>query len=101
MSPQWTVLILAAALIAGFLLLGGLVIWLRRRSLKAQQPDGPAFELQQLEDLKRMGTVSDEEFRRLRRAALGLPPAEPNAAKSSPPLSQPRQDDDGKDKGNQ
>jgi len=63
------VLILA---IAG---LGLVVLWTRRRyygpERGAEQPDS-AFSIEALEEFRRAGEISEEEFRSLRHAALGL-----------------------------
>jgi len=64
-------------LIAGLVVIGGVVIpWLRRRFHPLAPPDvrAPAggFGMERIEALRRAGELSDEEFHRLRRLALGL-----------------------------
>jgi hypothetical protein len=79
-------------LLAVIFVAGGLVIpWIRRRyHPSARRQDGTqagGFEMERLKELHRTGEVSEEEYRRLRRLALGLPPvkAETNDSTSSDP----------------
>jgi len=66
------VLVWAAVLLAAILLLGVLVLGLRRVTTQRRSADSTeGFSIEQLESLRRNGQVSDEEFKRLRRALLG------------------------------
>lgn len=70
------------------LLLGLLIIpWIRRRYRWDDEP-GPALDIESLERSLREGLITDEEFRRLRRIALGLDikPANPDNSASSAPV---------------
>jgi hypothetical protein len=51
---------------------GVALLWLRKRVRSTDRDGGKAFEIEQLEGLLRAGAISLEEYRRLRRAALGL-----------------------------
>lgn len=91
------------AIIAGLvlivLLLGAwpVLLWLRRRALIREYGDRPGgFSMEDLEELRRTGRISDEEFSRIRRSLLGLPPASPetDGDSSAPPSG----DDDTQDR---
>jgi len=79
-----------------FVVLAGVVVivWLRRR-LHDGGAKTEAFSVEQLEVMRAEGRISDEEFRGLRRALLGLD-AGP-AKKDASGLSEPPEDDDGKE----
>lgn len=85
-------IIYAGALMAAAVVLGVFVFWARRWMLFArrvpQDQTGKGFTIENLEALHRNGQISDEEFSRLRRAALGLGEAgdKSNTCPSSPPL---------------
>jgi hypothetical protein len=74
---------LVALSLAAFLLIS----WLRRRALRDEPAAGPAFTMESLEELRRSGQLSDDEYRALRRQVLGLPPAgaAEGSISSSPP----------------
>jgi len=62
-----------AILLAAVLVLAGAWYWLRRRLRGLGERDQPeGFSLEDLEAMRSSGQISDEEFRRLRRGALGL-----------------------------
>jgi len=90
-------LIWAGVMILALMLLGSAILWLRGRLFAhpARGEGDGGFTINQLEDLHRSGQLSEAEFRRLRRASLGLgiPKAQKNNSSSSPPCP----DDDGKD----
>ncbi len=65
-----------AALLLVILIAGAIVLRLRRKLLE-KPPPGESFGIAALEKLHEQGLVSDEEFSRLRRAAMGLPPLPP------------------------
>jgi len=64
----WSVVLMAAVLALGALLL--VARWLYARWMRPRA--GQAFSMQGLEELRRSGVISEEEFARLRRGALGL-----------------------------
>jgi len=69
------VLIWGCVLIAVVLALGFVLVVLRRKYHPAgggERQERPGFSVEGLEALRRQGQISEEEFRRLRRAALGL-----------------------------
>jgi len=77
--------------VALLLLLGAGLMWLRRRTCSFGQSEGAdagsGFSIGDLESLKASGLLSDEEFCRLRRAALGLDASEAacdNSCSSAP-----------------
>jgi hypothetical protein len=75
-SPLTGWFIRGGAILAA-LLIGGLVIapWVRRRyhpSNVGGADDGSPFDIERLERMRRDGLITEEEFRLLRRAALGL-----------------------------
>lgn len=76
--------VLIAALMALFVLL----TWLRRRMRPgAHKPQSERMTVEQIEAIRRSGRISDEEFSRLRRIALGLdagPEAKDNSALTPP-----------------
>ena len=85
-------IIVGGLLILLTLVVGGVLLWVRRRFHPAsRRPDGSdagSFSLEQLGEMRRAGTISDQEFRRLRRLALGLdvrPARSDNSASSAPP----------------
>ena len=67
---------LGGVLMVALLLLGVVVApWVRRRyhpSNMADSTGGSCFDIDHLERMRRDGLITDEEFRSLRRAALGL-----------------------------
>lgn len=100
--PPWQIMVWGAALIALVLALGIGIVLARRRYLKCRAPDSEAedagFAIEQVESLHESGQISDEEFRTLRKAALGLDGG--TAKKDNSPLSEmPATDDDNSDKG--
>lgn len=76
--------LLIAAIVGGFL-----VIRLRRRTLALRETGGEGFSLESLEAMLAQGTISKDEFRRLRVIAMGLAGASgnPGARKISEPGS--------------
>jgi hypothetical protein len=89
----WGGIILAVVLVFGSIC----AVWLRRRLLSGGGRGGRGgFDVERLEGLRRAGRISEEEFRALRRAALGIAaasgPAEDCASRAD------TQDDDGGDK---
>lgn len=87
--------LLMLVLLAGL----GALMWLRRR-MRAADEGGrtEAFSVESLERMRLEGRITDEEFKRLRRQALGLVGAggEKPISPSSPPLSG---DDEGDEPG--
>jgi hypothetical protein len=84
----------SVVLIVVIVVAGGLVVpWIRSRyHPSARRQDGTqagGFEMEHIQDLRRRGEISEEEYRRLRRLALGLPPvkAETKDSTSSDPLT--------------
>ena len=71
-------LLVAGTLVATALLLAGAVVAARKAHLKSlgRRPPAEAFSLEQLQELRDAGQISQEEFSFLRRQALNLPPPE-------------------------
>ena len=86
MSAEMQVVVWCSVLL-GIMLLAALVwIFVIRPRLFGMQETGPVeplFDLGRLEAMRRSGELSDEEFRRLRKAALGL--AAPGVASTGQP----------------
>ncbi|RPI62618.1 MAG: hypothetical protein EHM48_03805 [Planctomycetaceae bacterium] len=62
-----------AGLLVVLTILGIALMKFRRKYLaKDAESDEAGFSIESLEKMKKAGNISDEEFRRLRRAALGL-----------------------------
>jgi hypothetical protein len=97
----WWHIGMGVAVVLAILVVGGLFIpWVRRKFHPAgRRPDGSlvgGFSIDRIEAMRGAGEISDEEFRALRRAALGLGPAREESSNS--PLSAPETpDDDGMD----
>jgi hypothetical protein len=90
------VLLWGCVLIAVVLALGFVLVVLRKKYHPAsggEQDGRRGFSIEGLEALRREGQISEEEFRRLRRAALGL--ASQVEEKDDPALSVAEEDDDG------
>jgi len=86
-------LILGLVLIALIVLLGVGVLWLRRMLLSRREGrQTPILSLEALEKLRGAGRISDEEFKRLRNATLGLD--EPAGGNDNCALSAAAQQDD-------
>jgi len=68
-------ILLIGVAIAALIVFGLLALSLRRRLLATEDPErGEAFDLETLQRQRRAGQITEEEFRTLRRALLGLPP---------------------------
>jgi len=90
------VMLWGIVVVLALLLLGALLLWMRRRyhSLPSRRESAEAgFSIGGLESLRRNAQITREEFKRLRRLALGLDrgPEEKDNPTSSPPMK----DDDG------
>ena len=76
----WDWAVLFGAIIGVGIVLALVWIWIRRRFRPGADPgpSEPGFTIESLEAMRRDGRISDEEFRTLRAAVLGLPsrPAE-------------------------
>lgn len=102
-SPSlWQIVIWGVVLIALVLGLGIGIVLARRKYIEARGPDGeaedPGFAIEQVETLHDSGRISDQEFRILRKAALGLDGGvvkKDNSALSEMPAT----DDETSDKG--
>ena len=93
---------LGIVLIALVLALGIGIVLAKRKYLESREadsePEGPGFAIEQVESMHDSGRISDEEFRILRNAALGLDDPAPKKDNSS--LSETSAcDDDSSDKG--
>ncbi len=98
----WQTVALGVILIAVVLALGIVLVLARRKYLKSRRPDGeaegPGFAIEQVETLHDSGQIGDQEFRILRKTALGLD--DMVVKKDNSPLSEmPAIDDDSSDKG--
>lgn len=81
--------LLMVVLLAGM----GVLLWLRRRVRAAGESGrAEAFSVESLERMRLEGRITDEEFKRLRRQALGLAGA--GGEKPISPSSTPRGGDD-------
>ena len=49
-----------------------LLLWLKRRLSRREAGGGSGFSIEELEEMRRSGRISTEEFRRLRSVLLGL-----------------------------
>jgi len=95
----WPYIIGGSVFILALVVIGSIVVpWVRRRYLSPESDSKPgsAFDIASLERSKREGLITDEEFRRLRRIALGLDikPAKAENSASSAPVAR---DDEGTD----
>lgn len=75
LGPQALRIVLWSLAVLAAFLLGGAVVfyWLKRRLLSDDESDRPpGFTLESLERLRDEGQLTEEEFRRLRKSALGL-----------------------------
>jgi len=90
-----TYVVVCVALILVIIVIGAVVIpWIKRRYAGGGEVSGPeqGFSIEHLQRMHDSGEISREEFRRLRRAALGL---EAETAKTdNSPSSWPSADDD-------
>jgi len=78
-------LIWSAAAIAAVILLGVVVLVVRRRALNAEARSPSSEAIDEVERLHQDGLLTDEEYRRARRAVLGLAPAQAEHADSEDP----------------
>ena len=92
LSPVTQIWIWGIVVILCSLLLGIVVVVLRRNLIARRDAVEQALSVAKLEELRRSGLISDEEFRVLRRRAMGLP-AEA-AGKGESLLRPPGKDDD-------
>lgn len=100
LTPAASVIVWGLVLIA-VLVVAGIVLELVHKRWQAPPRQGGGggggFSIERLESLHHRGLISDEEFQRLRRGALGLPTAaNPPPSGSSPPQGS----DDGNAGGN-
>jgi len=96
MRPVTRVLIWGTVLILSLLAFWIVLVLLRRRYGRgASALREPGLSMEELENLRSSGQISDEEFRALRRAVLGLDVGE--AKKGNLPLRPDGKDDDGQD----
>ena len=94
MRPVTRVLIWGTMLILALLGLWiVLVLFKRRCGSGVSGPEEPGLSIEKLENLRSSGQISEEEFRVLRRAVLGLDAGE--AKKGNLPLRPSGKDDDG------
>ena len=93
-----SLIIYGYVIIAAMAVLFVVLIWVRKRfhtDVRQGARGEPGFSVDGLEALHRGGQISDEEFSRLRRAALGLDPGQDGS--DNPSLSKPLEDDDESD----
>jgi hypothetical protein len=91
-APTGRVILLIGLAIAALLVFGLLALALRRRLFAgADAEPGEAFDMDTLQRQHKAGLISDEEFRTLRRALLGLPP---EAAQAPGPAADSEADPD-------
>ena len=75
--PAGQIILRLGAAIVALIVLGLVVMALRRHLLGGDEPAGAALDMETLQRQKKEGVISEEEFRSLRRALLGLPVEEP------------------------
>ena len=85
-------MIWGGVVLLALLALGAVVFGFRRKLTARLDEQGQGMSIEKLEELRSGGQISDEEFRILRRAALGL--SEAVAGQSDSSLRQPAEDDD-------
>ncbi|MHC4717990.1 MAG: hypothetical protein ACYS5V_13530 [Planctomycetota bacterium] len=83
----------ACVAMAAVLLLGLVVVLIRRAALSPDSRPPAQMAVEQVEQLHRDGALSDEEYRRARRLALGLPVAD------QAPADRSQSDTDAQEKG--
>jgi len=97
-SGQWDPMLWGGIGIAGVLVLGGGLLWFRHNYHPDRVRKGgrapEAFSMDNIEELRRGGMISDEEFRSLRITSLGLDIA--GTGEDNSTLSAPRNVDDAK-----
>lgn len=72
--PTGPIILRIGAVIVALIVLGVAVLAIRRRLLAADDPAAAPLDMETLQRQKREGAITEEEFRSLRRAILGLPP---------------------------
>ncbi len=94
-SEAYNVLIYGGLLILAIIGGGLAIVYWVRRSLRSPQDEPVAgFSIDNIEELRNSGLISDEEFRNLRTKALGV--GKPAGEKDNSSLSYPPLDDDEK-----
>ncbi len=76
-APTGRIILLIGLAIVAVILFGLIALTLRRRLFGDAVEQGEAFDMESLQRQRRAGLISEEEFRSLRRALLGLPPENP------------------------
>ncbi len=71
--PTGRIVLSIGGAIVGLIVLGLVLLAVRRRLLSGDDPARATLDMETLQRQKREGTISEEEFRSLRRALLGLP----------------------------
>ncbi len=72
--PTGSLILRIGGVIVALIVLGVALLMIRRRLLAADDPAAAPLDMETLQRQKREGTITEEEFRSLRRAILGLPP---------------------------
>ena len=107
LAPPLRIVLWGLVLVGALLALGAVVMVFRRMARsRLDQLTGPALTIEKLEKLRSSGQISDDEFRTLRRAALGMRDGPAGARNDAPSdagekrdseLSGPAEDDDDND----
>jgi len=88
---------LIGGILIGVMILGGVILLLLRRKLLGGPHTAPeADAMEQLQSVYERGLMTDQEFRRARRASLGLPAEEPPPPEPAEP-DHPDETDQGGD----
>ena len=98
-TPERDILIASLWLVGLILVATVVIVWLRRRLQRDQGVGGSGMDVGSIEQMHRSGLISDEEFRKLRRSALGLAdeqdgPGEGKSASSDRPAGDDTRSDD-------
>ncbi len=75
LTPVMAVFVYGGALMVVALVAGFFVLRARRRAMEKAKAARPGFAIEELEALLAAGQISDDEFKKLRRTALGVAPA--------------------------
>lgn len=78
--PTGRLIVSLGGAIVGLIVLGLVLLAVRRRLLAGDDPARAPLDMESLQRQKREGVISEDEFRSLRRALLGLPPEDVPAA---------------------
>jgi hypothetical protein len=97
-APAGRTLIWAGVFGGALMVLGAALLYIRRRfNLKYYESQDAAFRMEDLERMRESGEITEDEFRTLRKVALGLDA--PAQEADNAPLMAPGEDDDEEQEG--